>query len=239
MLAPDQAEIWWMKVADVSATLWPRLEAMLDADEVERAGRFQSSSDRQTYVAAHALGRCLLSWGLGGDAALWRFSTDKLGKPEVVWGRAAPRPRLNLSHTGGMVAAALTLDHDIGIDVESLNRKADALALAKRFFSADEHQMLARSEPSVVMDDFLSLWTLKEAVVKANGKGVARQFGTFTIILDPLSIRFADTAIDPRRWLLRQWRLENSHLLALAVDHPDPSRLSVTCRPVGADDLLS
>jgi len=239
MLAPDLAEVWWMKVADVPATLWPSLEALLDVGEMARAGRFKSPLDSQTYTAAHALGRRLLSWGLGGDAALWRFTRDELGKPEVVWDRPMPRPRLNLSHTKGLVVVALTLDHDIGIDVESLNRKADALALAKRFFSADEHQMLAQSEPSRRMGDFLSLWTLKEAVVKANGKGVAGQFTAFSIGLAPPSIRFDDTTLDPRQWLLRQWRLEDSHVMALALNHPDPSRVVVNCRQIGAADLLS
>ncbi|MCA1908541.1 MAG: 4'-phosphopantetheinyl transferase superfamily protein [Magnetospirillum sp.] len=234
---PQRVWIWTLPVTAQSRLPWPELEAVLDPEEQARAARFQSPLDRQAYVAAHALGRFLLSSVVGGDPGQWRFVADQQGKPEVVWSADAPRPRLNLSHTRGLVAAALTLDHDVGIDVESLDRRVDGLTLAKRFFSAAEHQALLGGDPDRLKRDFLCLWTLKEAVVKANGKGMARQMSAFTVTLDPLGVDFAEDGAG--QWLLRQWILPSGHVMALALGHPDPSRVGVTCRHVEQWDQIS
>ena len=63
----SRAVIWWMQVADVRQAEWAGLSAILDADERARADAFHFDADRHDYVAAHALGRCLLS--RYGDAA--------------------------------------------------------------------------------------------------------------------------------------------------------------------------
>lgn len=229
--------IWTLPVTAPSRLPWPALEAVLDPEEQARAARFQSPLDRQTYVAAHALGRFLLSSVVGGDPGQWRFVVDPQGKPEVLWSADAPRPRLNLSHTRGLAAAALTFDHDVGIDVESLDRRVDGLSLAKRFFSTAEHQALLRADPQQSKRDFLCLWTLKEAVVKANGKGIAGQMSAFTVTLDPLGVDFANDGSG--RWLLRQWILPSGHVVALALGHPDPSQVRVTCRHMAQWDQTS
>jgi len=238
MVSP-QVWIWTLPVTEMSSLPWSRLEAVLDPSESVRGERFKSPLDRQTYVAAHAVGRFLLSFILGGDPGQWRFQTDDRGKPEVVWQKTAPRPRLNLSHTRGVVAAALSLDHDVGVDVESLGRKVDGLALAKRFFSAAEYQMLRHADPLVRGRDFLSVWTLKEAVVKAAGTGMARQMSAFTVRLDPPAIIFENDDGDPAQWLLRQWLLESGHVMALALRHPEPAQVTVEYRPLTDKDLLS
>ncbi|KAF3607852.1 hypothetical protein DY000_02050914, partial [Brassica cretica] len=77
----------------------------------------------------------------------------------------------------------------VGIDVEDKERKIkhDVLAFAKRFYSADEVNFLATiRDPQVQRKDFIKLWTLKEAYVKALGKGFsAAPFNTFTIQFVP------------------------------------------------------
>lgn len=233
-----RAEIWWLEVDTVTAPHWPRLEALLAEEERQRASRFHFEHDRQCYIAAHALGRRLLSHWAGGEPADWRFVTGDHGKPEVVGPEGLPRLRLNLSHTRGLAAVALTEEHDIGIDVEWLAREADCLGLGQRFFAAAECQVLLQSAPERLTETFLSFWTLKEAYVKAIGKGLAQPLNSFFFTLEPPAIAFADAvADDAASWLFRQLRPTDRHLLALALKHPRPTGVTVTARAMTAEAL--
>ena len=235
----ERAEIWWLDVDAVAAEHWPALEALLEESERQRAARFHFERDRLTYVAAHALGRRLLSHWAGGVPQDWRFSVGDHGKPEVLCPEGAPALRLNLSHTRGLAAAALTVDNDIGIDVEWLGRHTDCLGLGQRFFAASECELLRAAPAERLVETFLALWTLKEAYVKAIGKGLAQPLDSFSFTPEPPAISFADpTADDPARWLFRQVRPTGRHLLALALRHPRPRAVEVSLGRRRAADLL-
>lgn len=224
----QRATVWWMATETVAACEWPRLVALLDDGERQRAARMGIEANRRSYVAAHALGRVLLSSWAGGAAQDWRFETGAHGKPEVVSPPGVPRLRLNLSHTRGLAAAALTVGHDIGVDVEWLERKSTGLAVARRFFAAEECAQLEKVPPEAAHRTFLSLWTLKEAYVKAIGKGLAQPLDSFAFTLDPLTVRFDGTpADDPARWRFRRLQPTPGHLLALALGLAAPGEVTV------------
>lgn len=235
----DKVEIWWMRLDAIASDDWQGLGAMLDDDDRQRAGRFTHDQGRRTYVAAHALARALLSSWQPRPANDWRFVIDGRGKPEVVVPAGAPRLRLNLSHTNGLVAAALCLDHDVGVDVEFLGRKADCLALGRRFFAPSECAILRAVPPHRLMETFLSLWTLKEAYVKAIGKGLAQALDRFAFTLHPPAITFVQADDDDAaHWLFRQQRVGEDHLLAVALHHPQPQKVKVSCRCVTPAEFL-
>ena len=52
--------------------------------------------------------------------AEWRFVTGPAGKPEVDPALGA-QLRFSLSHTSGLVAASVSLDDHVGVDVEVLD----------------------------------------------------------------------------------------------------------------------
>jgi len=70
------------------------------------------------------------------------------------------------------VACAVTLERDVGIDVEHIGRRAGTGALAERHFSSSENLLLASLPSTGAHALFFSLWTLKEAYVKARGLGL-------------------------------------------------------------------
>nr|WP_249208712.1 4'-phosphopantetheinyl transferase superfamily protein [Magnetospirillum sulfuroxidans] len=130
-----------------------------------------------------------------------------------------------------MAAAVLTEECDVGVDVEWLGRDPDCLGLGRRFFAAAECAVLEAAPPQRLAHTFLSFWTLKEAYIKAIGKGLAQPLDSFAFTLEPLSIAFTDTlADDPAHWRFHQAQPNDQHLLALALRHPHPDRVQVELR---------
>jgi 4'-phosphopantetheinyl transferase len=123
------------------------------------------------------------------DPKALMFKKNMYGKPEVDWQNYTncnnPPLHFNISHTDSLIACGVTVHVPVGIDVEDKERKIkhDILAFAERFYSADEVKFLSTlPDPEVQRKEFIKLWTLKEAYVKALGKGFsAAPFNTFTI----------------------------------------------------------
>lgn len=178
--------------------------AVLDAEEQSRASRFRFDRDRQVYRAAHVLLRRALSLHGSYPPSAWRFQRGEHGRPEIDLG-ACPDGmglRFNLAHTHGLVCCVLARDTPLGIDAECHRPARELSAIAARFFSEGEAAMVAeavvadpRREPGAAQLSsvaatpgalaFYSLWTLKEAYVKALGRGLS-------LGLDRCVFRFSD-----------------------------------------------
>lgn len=64
---------------------------------------------------------------------------------------------------------------------------------------------------------FLRVWTLKEAFIKATGRGLGQPLQDFSFDFDPLRVTFRDRALgDSRAWHFEQRLVGDEHLLALA-----------------------
>ncbi len=178
----------FIDLAAVADDEWPKLAALLDETEAARAARFAFESDRRAYVAAHALLRARLSERATSVAPTeWRFGATPHGKPFLRAARAGLC--VSLSHTRGMAAVAIASGREIGVDVESFLTPRNAVNVAERYFAPEEAALLrAESDPLVQTELFFAIWTLKEAVLKADGRGLARGLDSFVVNLSPLAI---------------------------------------------------
>lgn len=239
LISRDRVAAWWLPLDQIREADWERLEALLIEEELDRADRFHFERDKSVYIAAHAICRGLLSYCLGQAPQSWRFSVEDHGKPELICSQGEPRFRVNISHTRGLAAVALTQDHDIGVDVEWLQRDAPTEQLAKRMFAECERRLVVGAPEAERLDVFLNIWTLKEAYVKAIGKGLSQPLDAFAFDLDALQISFTNRlADDPANWHFERYRPGPEHLMALAVHHPDKRKLNVDTRPAPLDYLL-
>jgi 4'-phosphopantetheinyl transferase len=107
---------------------------------------------------------------LGVDESALRFVRGAHGKPALA---QTGMPHFNLSHSGAVTALALAQAVDVGVDVEQPRRARDVLALAQRYFAPAETATLARLSAPQREAAFYALWTCKEAVLKALGRGIA------------------------------------------------------------------
>lgn len=239
-ISTTAVRVRWLVLDAVAPEMWAEFAALLDDAERARAARFHFDRDRQAYIAAHALARTLLSAEAPRPPATWRFTEGVHGKPEVVREPGVPPLRFNLSHTHGLVAVAVTLAHDVGIDVEAIDPKRAGLEFAERVFAPAEVALLRAAPREALPETLFAIWTLKEACIKALGGGLSVPLDAFSVSLDPLAVHFSDAlGEDPEHWRLWQMGPTPAHALALALRHPEPAAVRVDAIGVRAQDILT
>jgi 4'-phosphopantetheinyl transferase len=196
-------------------------KALLSTDEHERMARLVFERDRRAFVITRAHVRTMLSRYAAVAPADWRFIENVHGRPEIL-DRPAGTPdlRFNISHTDGLIACAVTIGREVGVDVEHISRTLSH-DVAGRFFAPDEVTDLRKLPMEDQKKVFFDYWTLKEAYIKARGFGLALPLGDFAFKLhppDPPAITFEPSLEDdPATWQFMQDWPTPQHRLGLAV----------------------
>jgi len=220
-LAEPDVHVWLTRPEDITdPALLDAYENLLSDSERERRQRFRFERDRHTYLVTRALARTVLSSHSDVAPKDWVFEIGDHGKPEIA-PEFESRLRFNLSHTRGMVACAVTLDRDVGVDVETVDRRTETTKIADRFFSPSEVEDLFALPPEQQRERFFTYWALKESYIKARGLGLAIPLGSFSFHVRgdaPIGISFdASLGDDPTAWQFRhEWATE-VHSLAVGV----------------------
>lgn len=142
------------------------------------------------------------------------------GRPQLAPAQAGALD-FNWSHSGGCALVALARRVAPGIDVERLRPRPRALELARRYFHPVEAAWLAAQPVDQRDEAFLALWTAKEAVLKALGRGLAFGLHRLEIGLDtggPELLQLADE--DAGAWQLHSLDAGSGHRAAIAWRGP-------------------
>jgi 4'-phosphopantetheinyl transferase len=211
--APLRIDLWtWSLEAPRRETA--ALEAVLSAEERQRASSFIFAEDRRRFIVGRARLRQVLGRYTAMPPKALRFCYGAHGKPALAPSRSAPC--FNLSHSAGMAALAIA-DCAVGIDIEKvrpINR-----AVAERFFSARENAALRGLRGADWRDAFYRCWTRKEAVVKAIGKGLSLRLASFdvSVATAPLLLRLEGSFDTASQWSLVDVALPRGLVGAIAA----------------------
>lgn len=88
---------------------------------------------------------------------------------------------ISLSHSHGMAACALSDSPGIGVDIEPLYRDSSWHRIVRRWFTVNEQNWLLSQTDEAA---FLRAWTLKEAWLKATGRGIANNLKSLEVLAD-------------------------------------------------------
>ncbi|OMO68336.1 4'-phosphopantetheinyl transferase superfamily [Corchorus olitorius] len=199
--SPKETHLWYILPDEVkSLALLKQYSELLSPCERENVNRMGGDQLKKRALLARTLVRTTIAryqTNCEINPRSLKFRKNVYGKPEVEWqtedNSSPPLLHFNISHTSSMIACGVTVNVPIGIDVEEKQRriKNNVIAFARRYFSPCEVELLtAISDPEIQRQEFIKLWTLKEAYVKALGKGFsAVPFKTFTIRFRPKALR--------------------------------------------------
>jgi 4'-phosphopantetheinyl transferase len=208
--------------------------ALLSDEERARWQRYRAEHGQREYLATHALARTALSHYRPVLPQDWRFTANSYGKPALTPDCGL---RFNLSNTAGL-AVCLVADApvEVGVDVEAQARAAQIAEVARKVFSAAERAQLDALSGAAKLDRCLSLWTLKEAYVKARGIGMTLPLRGISFLFgDAGSVRLeldAELEDDAARW---QYRLLDhaGHRIAYVAEASGPADVEIweSCPP--------
>jgi 4'-phosphopantetheinyl transferase len=223
-LPEDEVQLWRIDL-DAVGSDESRWRKTLSSDESDRASRFHFPRDRQRFAASRSLLRILLAGYLTTEPAAVSFSYSEKGKPSLGPAHAGKNLKFNISHSGGVTLLAFTCDREIGVDVEQVRTDFDVLALARRFFSAEEQSQLAELPTEKSVDAFFRCWTRKEAYIKATGDGLSLPLNQFDVSFDAgeanARLETRPDASESGHWLLRGVPAGPGYIAALCVRGQD------------------
>lgn len=185
-MAGREVDVWVIRLA-------PVLASRCTEEEVARAAAFGSGVAADRWLAARGALRAVLGRVAETRPELLRFTEGPAGKPALV-GR--PDIEFNASHAGGAVAVAVS-SGPVGIDIEAGRRLVSPARLARRLFDADGLEEWMRAPEPHRTRMVLQAWTRVEAMLKAEGTGIAGGTRTAIARLSNEGWRVRDLAVQP------------------------------------------
>lgn len=217
-LTPGVVHVWYAMPSAIQDTdRIKQFEQMLESDELESYQRLQQNEYRHEYLVSHALLRKALSYYVDRSPASWHFSQNEAGKPAI---EGLPKIRFNLSHSNDMAVCAITVDQEVGIDVEYQANGESLIAVADQYFSNEELALLEKTTEADKTALFFQLWTLKEAYLKARGEGQSVPLPDLSFSFsqnDGVNFAAADSE-ESARWDFSLLSISEGYSAALALD---------------------
>lgn len=193
----------------------------LSEAELERATKFLSAHKMREFIITRGTLKKILAEMLDEDIAKVSITHEKDGRPCLV--NNPHNIHFSVSHSGERAMIAVTRGRQIGLDLEEIRTDIDHDGLSRRFFSPAEYEGLQQCHEAVRLRAFYAVWTRKEAIVKAHGKGIALGLKQFDVSVDPelqprvLAARW--TQVDMPVWGLMNLESDTNYFASLAYSH--------------------
>jgi 4'-phosphopantetheinyl transferase len=187
--------------------------ALLSTRERARAGRLKRPDERRRSLQAHCAVRRVLALQLGVDPGYLEFDTTDTGKPFLA--KPAQALQFNLSHSDRHGLIAVAEDRSVGVDIEMTRPMSDLLEVAVGVATAREIDLLRQLQAGEMHSSFFDLWTRKEALLKAIGRG---------FLLDPRQVEVgigpgrSYVTFDARIWTVETLSVGASVRAAVAIE---------------------
>ena len=177
---PDDVRVVRVDI-DFSVALSDPLFDVLSDDERTAAARFHRAADAVRSAATRAALRRVLGAALGEAPAALRFVRSDQGRPALEV-EGTPPLDFNVAHGGGHALVAWSQRRRVGVDVEPLRAGWDWRPLSPMVLGEEDIRRIAAADDAARAALFLDAWSAKEALLKADGRGIARGLGGFSVL---------------------------------------------------------
>ena len=198
-------------------------QGLLSEEEQRQQQRFYFAKDQHRYLLTRVLTRTTLSKYSSIKPEDWKFTKNAYGRPEIENKDPFEPPlSFNISHTSDMIMLGVA-QQTIGLDVENVQIDRASLEIAHRYFSSREVNDLNSLPANQRHEHFFYYWTLKEAYIKARGRGMSLPLRQFSFYFpEPRDIKITfDPRLNekPEHW--RFWLLKPTmnHVAAIGLKH--------------------
>jgi 4'-phosphopantetheinyl transferase len=214
---PGDIHVWWIDLDRIGA----EAADTLTDEEQRRAARFRRAIDGARWTAARAALRQILGGYTGIAPRAVCLTAGAWGKPALAGETSLC---FSLAHAANRAALAVSRAREVGIDLEPVDPTLDLPALLAAACTPAEAARIGALADERRGEAFLTLWTLKEAYLKATGTGLTREPRSFSVSLSPdhravVHDPFAGAGADAgaREWSVRILDAGAGWVAALAV----------------------
>jgi 4'-phosphopantetheinyl transferase len=143
---------------------------------------------------------------LGKQVRLSDLKNNPFGKPYFD-----NQPEFNLSNTGTLVVCAFADLGKVGLDVEEIVEE-DYNVFKGSFTAAEWIAIESAGDP---LKQFYTTWTIKEAVIKAIGKGLSIPLKSISISNNNSTVKLGG-----ENWYYKKVDYPGAYTMHIASDHP-------------------
>jgi 4'-phosphopantetheinyl transferase len=186
LIEDNEVQVWRIQSSGTPG-MTDQLPSLLSEEEQIHAKRLKSSQVRDHFTMGRACLRILLGNIQKVDPRNVTIRTAIHGKPETPL-LGEHTIFFNLAHSRDTILIALGRQGSVGIDVEYVDRDTDIMEVAEANFTKQESGSLAAiADPELRRRTFFHYWTRKEAVGKADGRGLLLPLASFDVSLESMT----------------------------------------------------
>jgi 4'-phosphopantetheinyl transferase len=199
-LSPDEIHIFRIAIEECYPNILADYANVLSGPELNRASRFLHRKDSRNYLVRKYYARRILSCFVKEAPGELQFSRTGNKKPLLK------NIHFNVSHSNAY-AVIVVNSSPLGVDIECVDAGFAFDSVLKTCFDAEEQAFVAQDEER---HRFYSLWTRKEALLKASGEGL-------TDNLSSLNCLETDVLRNGKTYQLTTFYCHKQYLLSLAT----------------------
>jgi len=205
----NKADIWRIQVSS-NLSMLESLLRIMPQSEINIASRFYHTSDKNRFIIRRGALRTILANYLAIEPQDIEFGIGDNKKPYL---KNSDNKNLhyNISHSGDWILLAIS-DQAIGADTEQIIKDYHFQDVLPDNFSEAETSFINQTKS---VERFFTLWTRKEALTKATGKGLDDDL-KYIPSLDGPHFANKKTIASDDDWLVNTFPLSDNYLASVA-----------------------
>ena len=187
------------------------LSLFLSSKEIKKSERFYKDVDRSRFVIYRSILKFMLAAYTKLDVKNINLSLDFNKKPYLA---SHPYLFFNISHSEDYAVIAIS-NKKIGIDIEYMSEDFKYTELLPDIF--DNNEIVSIENSANTKETFYTLWTRKEAFVKALGKGIDEDFKYIPCLEGKHTVDY-DLLKSDQDWEVVSFDLTNKYVGSIAFE---------------------
>ena len=217
----DHAHVWKASL-DYSESKVNLVIGFLSRDEVERANQFYFERDRMQFIMRRGILKQIIAKYLAIEPKNLLFEYNRFGKPFLNSDFLKHDLRFNMSHSKNIALYCISYQKDVGIDIEYIREDVEFQQIIHRFFSHKEKEFIQKITIDKRREAFFRIWTRKEAVLKALGKGISFPIQMVNVPYNRsnfiIRINNVDDQCKESSWYVQDLLPANNYIASIAIE---------------------
>ncbi|MCW3072750.1 MAG: 4-phosphopantetheinyl transferase [Bacteroidetes bacterium] len=198
----NNTTIYVLAAEEVTPLFLDECRSFLPEQTIKKSSRFHFKKDADIYLLGQLLILRMLRDNNYSLNSLYELKLNEYGKPFID-----NKFHFNISHSKDLIVGICTVEGSVGIDIEAV----EPVNMEDFKDVLTEQEWLGVTQPLTGIENFYKIWTSKEAVMKADGRGLS-------IPLKEVNIEKSKIILSAKEWNVKEILINNEYKLHIAAD---------------------